>query len=475
MSTSQTIHELDATLLAKPLKNRLTLALDVWQDLYPSCTSIRYGLNREDKTVYICENMYGPRLKVMTSEEDSEYRKLSYKYLVRDEDNENYIIQIAKKRGIHVKDWMNLTLDTEIPKLSTTSKTVQRNLNYEVSEFINYLLNDVGCKTHRCELVDGNVQWKRRDKFAKEVPSIKVWKAALEAIEPGSPIYDFLSWDGKSKTVDVKKCPVKAWEPMPQTEVELTLRKIRDELQDPENPWVKARTKDPVAPDRVELYPHAYAASKFPIPLTRHGMVLFDGARVDYRTDNYIGYIRRGTESCGFGGIDRDIEELYNDARNGRFSLLSLCFSKLPDILMSDIYYAQVRALQKERADFESAQPLQDVKGGDVMPKAVTKLKVGDQVGVDHPGCGWLWCDVTKKEGDVLTLFVNNGHWDFKLNVKTNKSLPHEVISDFEGLVSVTYTANNPYKDPALYDKAITYMDEHAKRERAKSEPALTE
>ena len=109
------------------------------------------------------------------------------------------------------------------------------------------------------------------------------------------------------------------------------------------------------------------------------------------------------------------------------------------------------------------------------MTKPVTDLQVGDYLGVasEEKGIPDLWCKVTKREGTVVTLFIENGHWDFQLDTSTNQSLPHDIVNDFAGKAQVVYTAQIPVKDGALYNQALDYMREHAARAES-TEPVPT-
>ena len=96
------------------------------------------------------------------------------------------------------------------------------------------------------------------------------------------------------------------------------------------------------------------------------------------------------------------------------------------------------------------------------MPKPIMDLQVGDLVGVGpHSDKTHLWCEVKDRQGDIASLWVNNGHWQFDLNLRTNKTLAHAFVADFQDAASIVYTADTPIKDPALYTQALEWMNLH--------------
>jgi hypothetical protein len=446
--------------------------------------------------VYLTENMYGPRLEVMTSQQlHSKEAKLNERYTRFDVPRTE---AIATKLGVQLRPM--LASDPSAQLHYYPSSNLQYDFRAELVKALNHGLASVGCRTHSVRLSDhtddymklhnqywsedfygdkdelykkmkfmedpnATLVWKKKDAFSADTPSSAVYEALNEffADATGHPVISHVQL---GDTIEVKPLDASKWVPMEQTEVERIFMKAKAELSDPKHPWVAARGIDtdgkPVDP---QLY--AYIASQFEPPLVRNGQLLYDGLRFNHSSPTNVGYLVVGRESCGTTGIQNDAEGLLQRASAGKFSQVQLNYSHLPDVLISAAYHAQSVAHQKERAAWNQAHPVKHAPGeGPVMTKPVADLQVGDYLGAasQEKGVPDLWCKVTKREGDVVTLFIENGHWDFQLDTSTNQSLPHDIVKDFAGKAQVVYTAPIPVKDGALYNQALEYMREHVAR-----------
>ena len=497
--TSVTVHQLPQDLLDKPIKDRFELALQHWLDLYPGSTSLRFGQDPESGMVCLTENMYGPRLEVMTRKEEfsaeSKLDERDFKTNLPRKD------MIAQKLGVHLRPMMASDPSAEL-YYKKPSNALQYEFRKQLVDALNYGLGQIGCRTHSVRLSDHNDEymalhheywnesdykseatldqlekkmrsmrdanatlvWQKKDAFSPETPGPDVYKALTEyfANTPGQAVPTHVTLED---TIDVKKLDDSKWFPMEQTEVERIIMKAKQDLADPTHPWAADRNDKKGNPEDPQQ--NAYNASQYPNPPSRNGNLLYEGKRFDVASDTHVGYVVVGTESCGSSGIERDIEGMLRDASNGQFSQMRLNHVRLPDVLVSAAYHAQAVAHQKEQAAWQQAHPVEykhKPARGPVMPKDVADLQVGDHLGVSSQADGApdLWCKVTKREGDVVTLFIHNGHWDFKLDTSTNQSLPHDMVSDFAGKAQVVYTAPIPITNGAFYNEALEYMRDHA-------------
>lgn len=489
------VHELPPEFLDKPLTQRFELALQHWLDLYPGTTSIRYGKDHASDRVYLAANQYGPRLDVMAASELYDSMKDSQKYAVRQEEHERYPKNLAAAQGVQLKSWM--ASDPSVELFYAPSYGMQRHFRKELVESLNYALGQIGCRSHRINLSDGSMAfeeddqdidfgesskpqkrraiddnatlvWEPTDNFAPPTPPAPVYEALAKYFKENHPDHPVNTHATLGETIAVKDVDESKWVPMDQTAVERAYMAARQELQDPSHPWTAARRKhaDKNA-KHVDPLVLAYMASKEAVPLSRNGTLLFQGGRFDYRSAINVGYLEPGRSVCGANAIDKDLSELMDNAANGLMSQMSIVYQKIPDTLMSMAYHAQVVAHQKERAAWLQLHPVKiEPADGPAITKPVSNLQVGDQVGVSSGGDNApnLWCTVTKREGDVATLFIHNGHWDFQLNLATNESLPHDIVKDFAGRAQVVYTAPIPIKDGAMYGEALAYMNEHVQK-----------
>lgn len=495
--TSVTVHQLPQDLLDKPLEDRFELALQHWLDLYPGSTSLRFGQDPESGIVCFTENMYGPRLEVMTrAEEFSKEARLDERATRSDPQRKEII---AQKLGVHLRPMMASDPSAEL-YYKKPSNHLQYAFRTQLVAALNHGLGQLGCRTHSVRLSDHNdeymalhkkywseseysspeeldkmdkkmsslrdpnatIVWQKKDAFSPETPGAAVYEA-LTAYFAGTPGQAVPTHVTLGDTIDVKKLDDRKWVPMEQTEVERIIMKAKQDLADPTHPWVAARVDKDGNPEDPQLY--AYIASQYPNPPVRNGNLIYEGKRFDVASEKHVGYVVVGSESCGSSGIERDIEGMLRDASNGQFSQMRLNYVRLPDVLVSAAYHAQAVAHQKEQAAWAQKHPTDHAPGrGPVMTKAVADLQVGDHLGVSsqEDGTPDLWCKVTKREGDVVTLFIHNGHWDFKLDTSTNQSLDHDMISDFAGKARVVYTAPIPITNGALYSEALEYMRDHA-------------
>lgn len=497
--SSVTVHKLPKELLDQPLSNRFESALQYWMDLYPASTILRFGQEHDSDNYFFAENMYGPRLHVMTREEhwsdDSKMVSGIHDNQILDRD------AIAKNLGVQLRDV--LASDPSVELFYSPRTDLQYEFRHELVEALNYGLAQIGSRTHKVALSDhtpeynklyskywsenddrseeenekiynkmkalrdpnATLVWQKKDVFAPAQPD----PAAIAALAayfseyPGHPVVTHVKL---GMTIDVQPLDANKWTPMEQTEVERIQMKAKDDLSNPGHQWLAERgTKTDGEPEDNKYY--AYLASLQPVPIVRNGHLLYEGMRFDTATDQNVGYVVIGKESCGTSGIDRDVNELLQTASSGKLSQVQMMFSKLPDVIVSAAYHAQVVAHQKERAAWLQKHPVQySPATGAIITKPVYALQVGDHVGITSSSDGKpdLWCKVTKREGDVVTLFIENGHWDFQLDTSTNQSLPHDIVKDFAGKAQVVYTAPIPVKDGALYNRALEYMREHAER-----------
>lgn len=458
--SSVIVHTLPQELLEQPLTERFEVALQHWLDLYPETISLRYGNDHASKRVFLAENMYGPRLYVMNQNE-------SYAALAKCEgrvgDSEHAPSNIAKRYGVGLKDWMSS--DPSVQLFHTNTPQLQKQFNKELAVALNVGLREIGCISHKVAVSDNGLQWVARDKFASSLPPVQVFEALVEFFKDEHPVTTHVVL---GPNIEVKSLSHGPWVPMDQTVVEREFFKAKKELADPTHPWVVARasTDKHIEGGAQTMDPMilAYMESQNSIPISRNSSLLFRGDRFDDKSDTSVGYVILGTESCGTAGIERHMNEIMEMAEKSQLTPLSFNFEKCSDVLMSMAYHKQVAAHQKERSAWAQKHPQAvDAGAGQLMPKSVKDLDVGDLVGLQNKDAAFpsLWCEVTKRDGDILTLFVNNGHWDFQLDATTNKTLAHDIIKDFEGQVEVTYTAPIPIKDPALYNEALKYMQEH--------------
>lgn len=490
------VHTLPQALLDAPLKDRFSLALQQWLDLHPGSTQLRFGKVHDGNDYYLAENLYGPRLLVMTNEEywDNEFKGARG----HREDDEKTPKNIAKKAGVHLREWM--ASDPSVELFYEPREHLQYDFRTELVEALNYGLGQIGCRTHSVKLsdhtpqfmklynkywnsdfgedtdelsekmnalkdYDSTIVWQKKDAFAKDVPPATVFEALTKyfADAKDHPVTSHVTI---GETIDTKTLDDSKWTPMSQTEAERIVMKAKADLSNPENPWAKTRASKDDAHSDQELY--AYIVSQQPVPIARNGHLIYKGMRFNAASEKSCGYVVVGSESCGSGGIERDCLQLLGDAGRGDMSQVQMTFSDLPDAIVSTAYHAQVRAHQQERANWLREHPQATTPGqGPVMTKAVSDLQVGDQIGVSSQPDGMpdLWCDVTKREGNVVTLFIQNGHWDFQLDTSTNKSLPHDIVANLSA--HVVYTAPIPIKDGALYTEALEYMREHAESQQA--------
>lgn len=464
---THTIHELPQALLDKPLTERFKLALEHWLDLYPGSTSLRYGKDNESGQIYLAENLYGPRLEVMNYSDYHASLEQCKVYNRRLEESEHYPDNIAKQYGVHLQDWM--ASDPSVEMDYHKPNDIQGQFRKELAIALNYALGQIGCISHKIEDRKGALQWKARDTFADALPPASVFTPLKEFFNLLHPVQTHVSL---GSTIEVKSIDDGPWIPMERVVAEREFIKAKEELSNPEHPWMLARARGVQESSHTDSMLYAYIASKHPSPLSRNGSLLFKGTRFDSRSDTHVGYVVVGTESCGTSGVNRDLVEIMNMASRGQ--LLQHSFSREPysDVLMSMAYHAQVFAHQKERALWAASHPQEFAPGtGPLMPKNVADLQVGDFVGAAVVGNSVpsLWCEVTKREDNILTLFVQNGHWDFKLDLSTNAALPHDFMSNFEGSTEVVYTAPVPITDPALYADALRYMEEHVESQMQSS------
>ncbi len=490
------VHELPTEFLDKPLTQRFELALQHWLDLYPGTTSMRYGKDHASDRVYLAANQYGPRLDVMAASELYDSMEDSRKYATRQEEHERYPKNIAAAQGVHLKNWM--ASDPSVELFYAPSHGMQRHFRKELVESLNYALGQIGCRSHRLNLSDGGAPeetyddqdiefgatsskkqkrrpidpnatliWEPLDKFAAPTPPSAVYEALATYFKENHPDHPVNTHVTLDDTIAVKDVNESKWVPMDQTAVERAFMAARQELQDPNHPWMAARLKnvDKKTPaEHVDPLVLAYMASKEAVPPSRNGVLLYNGRRFDYRSKTNVGYLEVGTSVCGAHAIEKDLSELMENASQGLMSQMSIVYQKIPDTLMSMAYHAQVIAHQKERAQWLHLHPVATTPAtGPTITKPVADLQVGDSVGVASKNDAMpdLWCTVTKREGDIATLFIHNGHWDFQLNLATNQSLPHDIVQDFAGRAQVVYTAPIPIKDGAQYNEALAYMNEH--------------
>ena len=490
-----TIHELPKELLAEPLSKRFELALQHWMDLYPASTSLRFGQDRKSTRYFLTENMYGPRLYVMSNDDywDSESRMTAQ---LRGEPMEKD--RIAKKMGVHLRS--TLESDPSVELFYTPHPNLQYEFRKELVKALNYGLAQIGSHTHSVALSDHTPQynklfqkywseegggydddkektyekmkaledpnatlvWQKKDAFAPTQPSPDAI-AALIALFEEYPFHPVVTHVKLGATIEVQPLNSNKWIPLDQTEVERIELKAKTDLSKPEHPWIVERGTDANGKPNDNQY-YGYLASLDPVPPVRNGTLLYEGLRFDLASNKNVHYVVIGRESCGTSGINRDAEKLMQTASIGQMSQAELNFSRLPNLLLSAAYHAQVVAHQKERAAWLQAHPIAYAAAeGPVITKSVKNLQVGDTVGISSGPEGEpdLWCKVTKREGNVATMFVHNGHWDFKLDLDRNQSLSHDIITDFDGKAQVVYTAAIPIKDGALYNTALDYMANH--------------
>lgn len=489
------IHELPKELLAEPLAKRFELAMQHWMDLYPASTSLRFGQDHESARYFLTENMYGPRLYVMSNDDywNSESNMTSQS---RGELTERD--RIAQKMGVRLRP--ALTSDPSVELFYNPRPNLQYEFRKELVTALNYGLAQIGSRTHSVALSDHTPQynklfqkywsgvssgyndetdqtyekmkaledpsatlvWQKTDAFAPTQPDPAAIAALTEFFNT-YPTHPVVTHVKLGVTIEVQPLNSNKWVPLDQTEVERIEMKAKADLSKPEHPWIVERGIDANGKPRDNQY-YGYLASLYPVPPVRNGNLLYEGLRFDLASDENVHYVVIGQESSGTSGINRDAQTLMQDASNGQMSQVTLNLSKLPDLLLSAAYHAQVVAHQKERAAWLQTHPIAYAAAeGPVITKAVSDLQVGDNVGISSGPQGKpdLWCKVTKREGNVATMFVHNGHWDFKLDLDSNQSLSHDIVKDFAGKAQVIYTAPIPIKDPALYNAALDYMAAH--------------
>lgn len=503
-SNIPTVHKLPKSLRDKPLTQRIELAMQHWLDLYPASTSLRFGKDPVTGDVVLGKNVYGPRLHVMTKEEAHDV-DISLAEHRRNRDSSSPHT-IASKLGLSLKPWLASDPSVEL-FYNKPDAFLQYQFRKELVQALNHGLGQIGCTTHRVRLSDhtpeyqklhnaywsdndfsdkdalyekmnamrdpkATIVWHKNDKFAQETPGADVYAALTEyfANYVSHPVSSHVTL---GDILDVKTLNPEKWEPLPKTEVERLVLAARKELSNPEHPWTKSRTDN----DNTDPAVYAYLASKAEQPIVRNGHLLYRGQRFNSVSDTNIGYVVIGTESCGTQGIQNDAVSLMRAASRGELDQIQLQLSNLPDVLVSLAYHDQVHAHQKERAAWALENPVELAPGtGPVLTKAITDLQVGDQVGLSSGGNAdtvELWCSVTAREGNTATMFVHNGHWDFKLDLVTNQSLAHDIVKNFEGQAQVVYTADIPVKDGALYNNAIEYMNNHLQAQKAPSAPTM--
>lgn len=493
-TSTPTIHQLPEELLKQPIENRFELALQHWLDLYPATTSLRFGQDPGNDMFILAENMYGPRLEVMTTREatgkDAKLDERRYHGETARTD------VIAKKLGVNLRSM--LASDPSAELYYSPRADLHYDFLKELVTALNQGLTYINCRTHIVQMSDrppeyialdkkygsdyfdgdkeavyekikslrdsnATLVWKKSDAFASDAPNPAVYEALAKYFVNfhGHPVTTHAT---VGDTIEVKPLDTRKWIPTEQTEVERIFIKAKNDLTDPNHPWAVERGLNKNGkPNDPQLY--AYIASQFALPPSRNGTLLYEGLRTDTASATNVGYVVNGRESCGTSGIQRDVEELMQRASAGQFSQVELNYLRLPDVLVSAAYHAQVTAHQKERAVWNQKHPVEHTLGiGPVMTKPISDLQIGDYIGVGYQRetSAELWCKVTKREGDVVTLFVENGHWDFQLDTTTNKSLAHDVIAGFAEKAQVVYTAPIPIKDGALYNEAIEYMRTHA-------------
>lgn len=493
--SSVTVHKLPQELLDQPLSKRFELALQHWMDLYPASTSLRFGQEHNSDNYFLAENMYGPRLHVMTREEywDDASKMVAARYSETLDLN-----AIAAKLGVQLRP--ALASDPSVELFYAPRPELQYEFREELVKALNHGLAQIGSRTHKVALSDHTPEYNKlynkywsdndqrsdeeKEKIYERLNALKdpqatlVWqkKDAFAAAQPDSaaiaaltayfaeyPNHPVNTHVKLGATIDVQPLDASKWTPIEQTEVERIEMKAKADLSNPDHPWVVERgVKDDGQPEDNKYY--AYLASLYPTPIVRNGHILYQGMRFDAASAQNVGYVVIGTESCGTSGIERDAQELMNTAARGELSQVQMMFSRLPDVLVSAAYHAQVVAHQKERAQWLQKHPVEyAAPTGPAIVKPISELQVGDHVGISSGSDSKpdLWCKVTKREGDVVTLFVHNGHWDFQLNTSTNQSLPHDIVSDFAGKAQVVYTAPMPILDGARYEEALDYMATH--------------
>lgn len=442
---------LDSALLEKPLMTRVQIALEAWLDRFPSTTQLRFGEDPHTQTYVFCENMHGPRMDVMTRDEHRAFCSVA--------DREDYlkgdrITNEAKAKGIHLRNLLAFDPAEGIHGSDATEATLQDLFVHECAKALNQGLARIGCVTHRVKASGSTLAWEPQGNFSL-------------AATPGSAVYTALSQHFKEEplcpinshvtigdTVKVKPLGNPTFQPQPFHRVEHVVLNARHELLNPEHPWTKAGHADAA---------WAYICSKEPVPIHRNGHLLWSADRHTYASETGVGYLVDGKETSGLRGIQHEAEELMQMAENGQMNRFTWMYSHLPDILVSYALHRQLQAHQKERAAWANQQPSSSPHpSGPAMPKSVTDLKVGDLVGVGpSPDKASLWCEVKNRQGDIASLWVNNGHWQFDLNLRTNKTLTHALVADFENAASIVYTAETPIKDPALYNQALEWMNLH--------------
>lgn len=451
MTTPSERIALDPALLEQPLMSRVQVALEAWLDRFPSTTRLRFGEDPDTKTYVLCENMHGPRMDVMTREEYRSFRSTA--------DREDYlkgdrIALEAKNKGIHLRNLLEFDPAEGIQGPDLTEAALQGMFVHECAQAINQGLADIGCVTHRVKASGSNLAWEPQGNFSlAATPGSAVYTALSQHFkeEPLSPLNSHVTI---GDTLHVQALGNPTFHPQPFHEVEQAVLNARHELQNPDHPWAKEGHANAV---------WAYICSKEPVPIHRNGHLLWSADRHTFASETGVGYLVDGKETSGLLGIQRDAEELIHMAENGQMNRFTWMYSHLPDLLVSYALHRQLQVHQHERAawaDQQTPPPLNPA--GPTMPKPVMDLQVGDLVGVGpHSDKTLLWCEVKDRQGDIASLWVNNGHWQFDLNLRTNKTLAHAFVADFQDAASIVYTADTPIKDPALYTQALEWMNFH--------------
>lgn len=96
-------------------------------------------------------------------------------------------------------------------------------------------------------------------------------------------------------------------------------------------------------------------------------------------------------------------------------------------------------------------------------------LKSGKLIGVINSKNSWLYCEITKVDGDEICACVINGNWDFKMNVKTGEASfrsPYNKMEIHTGW-RIGYYGPIPREFHRYdYNRAIDFMEEQTKRNK---------
>ena len=442
------IIELDES-LKSPFLDRVFNSIQQWLDLYPATLSLRVGqsLDPEDPGIYIMENMYGTRMKIM--ENSSEWYDWKQEY-----GDKHHTRILSEQWNAVVKDMQGKTGVQLRPALAPHPKNLSTlnwiSDNYD-QRFKKTVLDFINVRTpsglYECVETASGFTWKPNNQYIPEMPPQKFIDELKTRIEEENPLVaKMLSWKDDLTIGYTNLYPQKAWEPTPWTTLEPKILKYKKALVE----------------QQADISVSQYMLFQQLPPLTRGANILLKPEQQWSReAPFYVGYITSTSSNPG-PAIARELDERLHDAHEGYLSHWTFVNSEVNDELASYLYHLQAFALEKEFGTFVQQHLSKDVPqySDNLMPKPINELVVGDLIyagNSENPLNNPLWCRVTRIKDNVLTLFVENGHWDFQLDAQTNRSLDHEIISNFKGSVVIHSTDPSPFKHGSMYDQAINY------------------